>query len=385
MKRTSSKSICYKYDTTDPSHCAEQNTCSTEPLTLSERITRNPHVHVTFTGWTDPFPSGGNQNHSSGIESFEVYVNEIVPPNGTLSSLVLSKKVNQAVSSVSLNLTSNKPKLYCITLETKDFANNVRHARRFVLYDNQSFLNTSSDNLFKITSASNAEHYIWQTHHKDLCVVWKEYFYNKFYLENKVLNPIKPNSLIPVDSIYEQNKGILPVSGTPNIDGIVGFVFHWTRKRQFHVNITGSETVPVFQNQQFCKALDMEDGDTFYIQVEAIDIANNRLGSNRTLFIDRTAPQIVNIGLLKNGVMQLFVHDTTDLSRMTLYFETYDSHSGIRNVKWTVGIVDTRVELGSGVLAANNVKEVTCLTTPTFLSFLCYIKTCKQHVLFFNE
>ncbi|KAH3708883.1 hypothetical protein DPMN_068342 [Dreissena polymorpha] len=368
LKRTSSKRICYKYDDVKPIHCAEKMTCNMEPVQLAERITKDPLIKVSFYGWTDPFPSGGNQTHASGIESFEVYVNEVVPPNGTLSSIVLSKKVNNTEYSVHLNITSEKPTLYCITLETKDLANNVQYARRFVLYDNYSSLNTSYKTLFKITSASNTEPYAWQNHHNDVCLDWKDYFYNKFYQENKVLNPIQPHNLISVTSIYEQNKGVLPVSGTPNIDGIVGFVFHWTRYRKFRFNITGSDVVPKFQKQQFCKPLDMEDGDTFYIQIEALDIANNRLGSNRTLFIDRTAPIIVNINLFKNGVTQLFVHDTTDLSLMILNFETYDSHSGIRNVKWMISKSNTGENIGNGTIGAKYLNEVKAFIRSTYLN-----------------
>ncbi|XP_052235488.1 uncharacterized protein LOC127847524 isoform X3 [Dreissena polymorpha] len=356
-KRTSSKRICYKYDAGKPKHCAELMNCRMEPLQLAERITKNPLINVSFNGWTDPFPSGGNQSHASGIESFEVYVHEVVPPNGTLSSIVFSKKVNNAESSISLNFTSDLPKLYCITLETKDFANNVQRARRFVLYDNFSSLNTSYKNLFQITSASSAEPYAWQNHHSDVCLDWKGYFYNTFFRDNELLNSIQPDRLIEVDSIYDQTEGVLPVSGTPNIAGILGFVFHWTRHRQFHENTTGSDIVPNFENQQFCKALDMEDGDTFYMQIEALDVVNNSLGSNRTLFIDRTAPQIVNINLLKNGVTQLFVYDSTDLSGMILFFKTYDSHSGIRNMKWSFGKSDTREELLNGTLGAKYVNE----------------------------
>ncbi|KAH3799921.1 hypothetical protein DPMN_153545 [Dreissena polymorpha] len=330
-----------------------------EPLQLAERITKNPLIKVSFNCWTDPFPSGGNQTHASGIESFEVYVHEVVPPNGTLSSIVFSKKVNHAESSISLNLKSDIPKLYSITLETKDFANNVQRARRFVLYDNYSSLNTSYENLFRITSASSAEPYAWQNHHSDVCLDWKGYFYNTFFRDNELLNPIQPDHSIKVDSIYEKNEGVLPVDGTLNIAGILGFVFHWTRHREFHEKTTGSDIVTHFENQQFCKALDMEDGDTFHIQIEALDIANNKLGSNRTLFIDRTAPQIVNINLLKNGVTKLFVHDSTDLAGMILYVKTYDSHSGIRNVKWSFGKSDTGEELGNGTLGAKYVNEVT--------------------------
>jgi hypothetical protein len=49
---------------------------------------------------------------------------------------------------------------------------------------------------------------------------------------------------------------------------------------------------------------------------------------------------------MKNGVKSLFVHNDMDLSKMNLSFDALDPHSGILNIDWTFGILDSGVILG---------------------------------------
>ena len=75
-----SKRVCFIYDETKPAHCTETGgTCSSEPLTLSTRLTRQPQVEVHVDGWTDPKPPGGekNQKSASGIDRFRLEVHGV--------------------------------------------------------------------------------------------------------------------------------------------------------------------------------------------------------------------------------------------------------------------------------------------------------------------
>ncbi|XP_060552014.1 uncharacterized protein LOC132713433 isoform X3 [Ruditapes philippinarum] len=370
-KTSTTETICYRYDDSSPEHCLEKRNCiggETEPLQISNRITRSPIIPVTFSGWMDPIPRGGNSLHASQIESYEITVNEV--SNGLVDTKkVYSTKVNvsgSVLTKATLNLTSDTPRLYSITLEVKDVADNVRQARRFVLYDNTTSITSRADKPFTIVSASIATNYTWQTHHNDICLNWKDYFFNKYYMVNQLLGKINPDSHGLIKGIYEQNNGVLPVSGTPNVHGITGFKFSWGRDGV----ITSSDTiVPKFLQQSYCHSFNLRDGQIYNVRIEAIDIVNNTHAENRTVYIDRSVPHINNIWLMKNGVKRLFVHDGTDLSKMNLTFEALDPHSGLLNIEWTFETMDPKQQLGTGVIGVSQLEKESC---PKNLTDSCY-------------
>ncbi|XP_053381647.1 uncharacterized protein LOC123555884 isoform X2 [Mercenaria mercenaria] len=360
-KTKSYERVCYKYDAARPKHCLISSSCPmnakiSEPLHIKNRIIRSPIIPLEFKGWYDPLPAGGRQEHASGIESFEIRVNEV--SNGIVGTKKLfSKQLKATETSLTLNLSSETPKLYCITLEVKDEADNVQQARRFVLYDNTTFITTRNDKKFTVTSASVQTNYTWQTHHHDICLNWKDHFYNKFYMENNFFKPISsdPNKLIK--GLYEQENGQLPVSGTHNLFGITSFNFSWSLNgKSFSPEIV----VPDFLNQTYCHRLSMSDGQTYTVNIKAIDILNNTFLENRTVHIDRTVPHINNIGLEKRDEKRLFVHDDTDLSQMRLIFDALDPHSGLLNIQWKFGTSDAGHELGSGAIGIHTINHDHC-------------------------
>lgn len=208
------QTVCYRYDNCSPKHCAELGMCASEPLDLQDRITRSNTAKLTFSGWTDPIPKGGTNITASSIESYEIRVNEVPPGNGTLKvdlKSVLTAKVNSSINMMDIALPSVSPRLYCITLEVKDVADNVMQARRFMLFDNNSFIETNENNHFRFASASQENNFTWQTHHNDICIIWEGYFINKMYLQNELLNPIEPAPHQAIRGVYEQVTGLLPV------------------------------------------------------------------------------------------------------------------------------------------------------------------------------
>jgi hypothetical protein len=206
---------------------------------------------------------------------------------------------------------------------------------------------------FYFTSASIQTNYKWQTHHHDICLSWKDHFLNRFYFENPLLKPIAPATHGSVTGIYEQNDGKLPVSGTPNVYGIVQTMVSWT------LNDGSPSTeikVPNFQTQTFCKDLKVKDGQTYTFFIRSIDIVSNTFIENRTVHIDRSVPHINNAWLVKDGNEFLFVHHITDLSQMDMHFEALDPHSGVRQIEWAFGNANT--ELNSGSLSVGSFKNV---------------------------
>ncbi|XP_052788827.1 uncharacterized protein LOC128223594 [Mya arenaria] len=357
-KTSEQRTVCYRYDNQPPEHCSKLSTCSSEPLKLDKRITRSNLHHVQFDGWLDPVPLGGATHTASSIESYEIRVNEVLLSVDTLkvdyTTNVLSTNVNHTVTIMDLNLTSDTPRLYCLTLEVKDVADNVRQSRRFILYDNTSTIAIWTEKPFRFTSASPATDYTWQTHHNKVCLSWKDHFYNDFYIHNELLNAIEPDPHGLITGLYEQITGEIPVSGTSNVYGIIAYNVSWSPN---HGSFSVENPVPTFTNQSFCKDLNVKDGDTYTLNVKAIDIVGNTLSDNQTVFIDRSAPHLNNIWLKKDGYEMLFVHNSTDLSKMKMTFNALDPHSGLSKIHWTLGIADTMAELLDERLAVRTIKS----------------------------
>ncbi|KAH3799514.1 hypothetical protein DPMN_153124 [Dreissena polymorpha] len=322
---------------------------------------------VQFTGWVDPVPSGGASKTASTIESYQITVNEVPPSNGSLkvdyTKNTYTRKVPSSdVHEMELNLTSNSPRLYCVTLEIKDIADNVRQSRRFMLFDNTSFIETWKDNPYKFDSASPETNFTWQTHHNDICLNWKNYFINMFYLQNELLNEIESEPHGHITGVYEQTTGLLPVGGTPNVHGIIQYFVSWKLNNGA---FTEEQLVPNFLNQRFCTNLNVADGQTYTFNIRPVDIVDNTFNESTTVYIDRSPPHINNIWLKKDGYEMLYVHNSTDLSKMQMTFDALDSHSGLKNIKWEFGIADTSTTLTSGYLSVVQIKNVSFI-----LSFL---------------
>ena len=360
-KTKATETICYTFDNAKPSHCIADKTCPyniTEPLIVASRITRFPEIDLSFDGWKDPIPNGANSSRASGIDMYEISVYGV--SNGTVSTnkanLAFSKKINSSTKNIRFTLSSGEPNLYCVNLAVKDIADNVQYARRFFLFDNVSRISVNAENSFTVTTASSALNFRWQTHHNNICIEWKDHFYNKWYLANSFLDKIKSNS--EINGTYEQIDGILPVTGTKNIYGIIAFYFSSSLNNG---QTTSEKLVPYFPKQSYCESFPLRDGQTHTLYIKAVDIMNNSYIENRTVHIDRTVPHINNIGLMKNGTKRLFVHNDIDLSKMKLSFDALDPHSGLRNIEWIFGTLDSGLVLGSQVNPPNIIDKVCCL------------------------
>jgi len=337
-KTDSSRQVCFRYDETPPEHCSVTRTCSSDPLHLDHRISRDPIHIVTFTGWSDPVPTGGTSVTASKIESYEIRVNEVLPSKGIhqvdYTTNFLSIKVNHTITEMTLNLTSDNPHLYCLTLEVKDVADNVRQCRRFILVDATTFIETHPDQPFQFTSASPETGYAWQTHHNDICISWKEYFFNKFYFDNELFNGVEADPHGLITGTYEQISGELPISGTPNVHGIVKYMVSWKlNDGPFSTEIE----VPDFLNQTFCKHLPVKDGEEYTINVRPVDIVGNTFQEGRTVYIDSTPP-FLNELCVRNTKQDVQCKSLiSNTASLLLDFGSLDYHSGITKLQWFFG------------------------------------------------
>ncbi|VDI02561.1 Hypothetical predicted protein [Mytilus galloprovincialis] len=266
--------LCYIYDGIPPKHCTESHSCKSEPLKLSRRISSSRNITVQFQGWMDP-----NMDIGSGIESYEIAVYEVkhissmIQIRDTKIIHILNIYPSDNRTSVNIELPPKTSMLYAVLLTVKDKANNIRQARRFVLYDNISVIVVSPDNSFNITEVMN------HNNSSQLCISWLKRFYNNKLKFNNFLVPIRPETAI--NGIYDQMVGLLPIDGTENTNGLTAFYFTFIRNNE---NVyTGR--LQVISHQSVCLTSEIKHDDiiTFHLKVE--DIMNHTLNDSVTVYI----------------------------------------------------------------------------------------------------
>ena len=354
-KRTEShKELCFMYDETDPRHCVGTQACTASMLHLDHRITSTPDIHVTFSSWMDPIPAGGTSRHASGISKFIVELLRVAPLDKSTLKMsypsLITKRKGPSESFVDITLP-DEPALYAVALEVHDAAGNVGRARRFVLYDNSSTVGLFGDKHLWSVTASSQTNYTWQTHHGRTCFNWTGRYYNDEHLRTNLIGTINSEDSITTD--YDQTTGPMPISGTPNIHGIVRFDYTWKLNNQSYQPY---KTLGNFFSQSFCEDLRPSDGQTYTFQIKPIDINSRYLTEEYVLYVDRSPPDIDNIWLVKDGYRQLYIHNSSDLSKMSLQFEALDMHSGLSgSIDWALGTSNGGDDIGSGSMAVNKI------------------------------
>ena len=359
-KTKQSKEICYIYDKTPPVHCIQIGGCLSrrhEPLKLSRRLTKSKLITVNIEGWNDPYPTNGHQSLASGIEMFEINIYEVTQSTHTTlmgdTKTVGNYTLEPNATEVEITLPDKNPMLYVIFLEVKDRANNVRQAKRFVLFDQSSVILINNRIPFKVTSASIKANLKWQIHNEILCFSWKGRFYNNGSRKNNLLRPVKLEDRI--HGKYDQIDGPLSVNGTQNVNGVTGYKYTLEKN---NINKVLYGTVSNFLSESICLGADLKDGDIFTFILQAIDIMNNTLNDSVSINIDTSVPEITDIWLVRGGQEHIYVHHSSDLSLMTIKFKSFDIHSGLREVKWAFGVYENKtvlIEKAVGITAMNTV------------------------------
>ncbi|XP_062573120.1 uncharacterized protein LOC134235054 [Saccostrea cucullata] len=344
-----------RYDSTPPKHCLEDMSCkNNEHILFDNRITRTSEIKLDMAGWFDPYPVHPIQ--ASGIKSFEVNIHDMQEVDS--STLAMDEKslltYNVDGKHSTIRLPERQPALYGVSLEVLDGAGNLKKARRFVLYDDSSSLLVDSNKTFFLTSGSPVTNFTWQTHHGDICSTWKDRYYNSYNINYNLLRKINPDFYKFYKGIYEQITGQLPVNGTPNFNGVVGTRYLASCDGTTIQNIT----LQNFLSQRTCQKYNLKDGQTYEISIIPIDIIRNSLKETITVHIDASVPDIIDISLEKDNVRQLFVHNSSDLSRMNITFEAFDIHSGIHSIEWMLGTTNDNGDLGKGAIAVHHLKTM---------------------------
>jgi hypothetical protein len=122
-------------------------------------------------------------------------------------------------------------------------------------------------------------------------------------------------------------------------------------------NELDNKPVPNFMNQSFCRNYNLNDGESYMISIIPVDIMNNTLKETITIHIDTSIPDINDMFPMRDGMRQLFIHNSTDLSKMAISFEALDEHSGLHSIEWTLGTTLGGKELGKGSLAVKRIQS----------------------------
>ena len=351
------KKLCLKFDNAKPVHCLsnQRAPCSKLLLGVERRITKTANVSLILgDGWTDPWPKGGSWKHTSGIKKYILEVHEVIK---TGQMLVVHKKSLDPPIKEEIDLPNEMahrrinvvlPKtqtLYCTMLEVHDNAGNVRFARRFILFDNESTIKTRKENPLVISSASKITGYKWQIFHELVCVNWRNRYYNSYHVDTNFLASIQNDADNDITGVYDQETGKLPVKGTKNVDGVTGFIYSYSLNNGPY---TSEKYMSDFEKESICFNFSLSDGDTYTFRITAEDVMENRLAENVTVHIDRTVPDISNMWLVRNNNKELYVHHSVDLSHMVLQFEAMDPHSGIYSMEWFLGTQVNTSDVGYG-------------------------------------
>ena len=216
--------------------------------------------------------------------------------------------------------------IYVWALDKTQESSNYKIGRRFALFDNSSIIDLSENNPIIPVSADPDTGYQWQISLSPVVLYWTNHFYNNKHIVKNLLLPIRreTNQSQPIEGIFEQNTGDLPVSGTPNVDGIVNFMYRVIKVFGNSTTEIENGFVPDPLSQSIVLKTPISDGDTLLVYIEAIDIMNNTMEDNITLYIDSSDPEIINMQLMKDGIDNILVHNTTDLSAMEITFEAFD-------------------------------------------------------------
>ncbi|XP_041349360.1 LOW QUALITY PROTEIN: uncharacterized protein LOC121368688 [Gigantopelta aegis] len=356
-RQTKNKTLCLNYDNVKPKHCLSNQTspCNKLLIGLNSRITKTKNLSILLgDGWVDAWPKGGSPKHASGILKFILEVHEVKTKGKVLEvdkgSLYPPLKDEILVSmdhSISFVLPK-APALYCTMLEIHDVAGNVRFARRFVLFDNESKIEIKNRNPLRVSTASKITGYKWQVFHGLICLNWNDRYYNSYYINNNLLAPINPDVANEITGVYDQQTGKLPVNGTKSIHGLTGFIYSYSLNNG---SFTPEKYVYDFEKESVCFNFSLSDGDTYVFKITAEDVMENRLCENVTVHIDRTVPYINNMWLVRGANKELYVHHSTDLSHMVLELEATDPHSGILSMEWFLGTQYNTSDLGHEALS----------------------------------
>ena len=213
------KELCFRVDQASPDHCINNhsNPCDEEPFKVDDRIRRDSVIQVELSKfWFDPIPNSLVLAEPSGLSpeyKLSYYsVTSSPAPNLDVGYNAIDQYVVKRNETFKIQLSVRG--MYAIYAELTDQAlsANWRKTRRFVLFDNESYIEIRPDKNIIAVSALPETNYTWQTHHDPIKLTWTGHFYNNYHVTNNLLKPIELDDKV-LDT-FDQTTGDIPVTGT---------------------------------------------------------------------------------------------------------------------------------------------------------------------------
>eukprot|EP00058_Branchiostoma_floridae_P023089 XP_002608579.1 hypothetical protein BRAFLDRAFT_128816 [Branchiostoma floridae] len=280
---------------------------------------------------TDSAMDGRNVTNGGNVTDVEDGV--VYPLNGSVGA-----------DNEQVDVTITEPGVYSVTLTVEDSTapgeGNVITARRFLLFDDNSTVETDTSGNFPllVTSAANDTGWLWQTNlqednNNDTKLTWSGHFFNKLHRDNNFLGAIVPHPN-NISAEYEETYGQPPTTRSreaiPHVQGIVLFQTTWGVDHQGGRSLTltpgnwENVTDVMAEGQDF--EIPREDGNTVRFWVRAIDVMGDVAEDDVTIHVDSSPPVFENVTFSVNW--------TDKIDFLKVHIQARDLHSGLFDVHW---------------------------------------------------
>ncbi|XP_022107048.1 uncharacterized protein LOC110988105 [Acanthaster planci] len=359
--RTSSAYSTFTFDFVEPYHCVSAaGGCRTTMLSAGNDVTTQGAITITWQGWADDL---------AGIKEYDLVVRQLSGSHGSeMTEIFDSPPVYSGVTSSSgQRITLPHVGVYSVILSVVDNAGNFRLSRRFVFYDNdQSDVTIQTDSPLRVTSASSNTDYLWLTslnsgRPTSVDLVWTNRFINVHHVNQGLLKPIGSYTAGLIDSDYDQNFGQRGRAAIPHALGVTEFRVY------YDIDHSGGRTTVAVSDDnsdnwrnegtstQATYDLRLVDGDSVRFWVEARDLTGHSVRDSVLVHADSSPPIIEDFWLVRDGEVNLAIHNSEDLHEMSVAFRTYDIHSGVRSIHWRLWDPVTETEYESQTVPARRI------------------------------
>ncbi|XP_060570888.1 angiopoietin-1 receptor-like [Ruditapes philippinarum] len=251
--------------------------------------------------------------------------------------------------------------MYSVLMETRDFANNSRIARRLVLFDDQSdiTLNENPDGKLYVSSAVNETGYMWQTSSEGndvtIDVAWSNHFINRIIEDNKLLyrvdsypiqfkeiedDGIRSSQKFVPDSL-DDNEGNRTLEAIENFHGIVKFEVATVLSIDDEEPKSTWKILETFQEKTSIK-LKLQEGSRVRVWVRATDVMGNIKTDSTLVMFDNTEPTISSPG--DGHMFEPNIESTKFNFSSRIKFIAIDRESGVHKIGFSITIKTTGKE-----------------------------------------
>ncbi|XP_038050780.1 uncharacterized protein LOC119723938 isoform X2 [Patiria miniata] len=367
----------FTFDFVDPYHCVDVGSgCRTTMLHAGSDVTTQATTSITWQGWADDL---------AGIKEYDLQVRQLSGNHGNeMTEIFDSSAVYNGVTNSGHSVTFPHVGVYSIILTTVDNAGNTKLSRRFVFFDDDpNDVTVQNDSPLRVLSATSKSEYVWLTSlgpdggTTSVELDWANRFTNAHHHSQGLLKPIGSYVSGHIDSNYDQNFGQRGRAAIPNEQGVTQFrVFNDIDHSGGRTTVTPSDDNSDHWSNEATNTratydLTLVDGDSIRFWVEARDLAGHFVRDSVLVHTDSSPPVIEDFWLVRDGEVNLAVHNSADLHEMSVVFRTFDIHSGVRTIHWRLWDPVTETGYGSQTIPARQINPdtedcdpVSCMCVP---------------------